>query len=63
MLKQLKLFFGKKLEYESKCCKARNDNEFITLVELSAESPYGKAVALFSMKSNTVEVTSFIPAN
>ncbi|CAL9205448.1 unnamed protein product [Musa hybrid cultivar] len=54
---QMKLFLGKWLEYESDSLKERNDKElFITLVELSAENPYGKAVALFDMKSSSVEV-------
>ncbi|RRT69844.1 hypothetical protein B296_00011831 [Ensete ventricosum] len=54
---QMKLFLGKGLEYESNGLKERNDKEFFaTLVELSAKNPYGKAVALFDMKSSSVEV-------
>ncbi|URD80963.1 hypothetical protein MUK42_02034 [Musa troglodytarum] len=54
---QMKLFLGKGLEYEPNSLKERNDKEFFTtLVELSAENPYGKAVALFDMKSSSVEV-------
>lgn len=52
----MKLFLGKKLEYEPKCCEEKNGNEFITLVEFSAENPYGKAVALFDMKAGLIEV-------
>lgn len=53
----MKLFLGKGLEYEPNSLKERNDKElFTTLVELSAENPHGKAVALFDMKSSSVEV-------
>ena len=56
-LVQVKLFPGRKLEYEPKHCeKQRNDRDFLTAVEFSVEDPYGKALALFDFKSGTVKV-------
>ncbi|PQQ01250.1 glycine-rich domain-containing protein 1 [Prunus yedoensis var. nudiflora] len=53
----VKLFRGRKLDYESKHCeKHKSEQEFMTLVEFSAEDPYGKAVALLDLKSGFVRV-------
>lgn len=57
LLVQVKLFRGRKLDYESKHCeKHKSEQEFMTLVEFSAEDPYGKAVALLDLKSGFVRV-------
>ena len=56
---QVKLFPGRKLEYEPKhCAKHRNerDRDFMTVVEFSAEDPYGRAVALLDFKSGLFKV-------
>lgn len=56
-LVQVKLFPGRKLEYEPKHCeKHSSEQDFITAVEFSAEYPYGNAVALLNLKSGMVEV-------
>ncbi|KAG6648661.1 hypothetical protein CIPAW_07G161800 [Carya illinoinensis] len=48
---------GRKLEYESDCCeKLKDEQNFMTAVEFSAENPYGKAVALFNLKSGLLEI-------
>ncbi|KAJ6340243.1 hypothetical protein OIU77_008075 [Salix suchowensis] len=53
----VKLFQGKKLDFEPKCCeKKRSELDFMTAVEFSAENPYGKAVALLDLKSGSVKV-------
>ncbi|KAB5524480.1 hypothetical protein DKX38_022229 [Salix brachista] len=53
----VKLFQGKKLDFEPKCCeKKRSERDFMTAVEFSAENPYGKAVALLDLKSGSVKV-------
>lgn len=52
---QIKLFPGKKLEYEPKNCK-HAELDFITAVEFSADHPYGKAVALLDTKSGLIKV-------
>ncbi|XP_074310235.1 glycine-rich domain-containing protein 1-like isoform X2 [Silene latifolia] len=54
--KMVKLFPGRRLAYESN----HNSNkifeqEFMTIVEFSVESPYGKAVALIDTKSGTIK--------
>ncbi|KAH7656517.1 Glycine-rich domain-containing protein-like protein [Dioscorea alata] len=54
---QIKLFLGRKLEYEPKNNNKQNDKEFITVVEFSTEHPYGKALALLSLKSGPLRVT------
>ena len=54
---QVKLFQGKKLDFEPKCCEEkRSERDFMTAVEFSAENPYGKAVALLDLKSGSVKV-------
>lgn len=59
---QVRLFPGGKLDYESKCyekhkCEREIEHHPVTAVELSADDPYGGAVALLDMKSGTVKVT------
>lgn len=51
------IFPGRKLEYETNCCeKPKNEQNFVTAVEFSAENPYGKAVALLNLKSGSIKV-------
>ncbi|KAL6225041.1 hypothetical protein ACLB2K_003893 [Fragaria x ananassa] len=59
--KMVKFFPGRKLDYEPKQCeKLTSENKtqqhFMTLVEFSAEDPYGKAVALLDLKSGCIKV-------
>ncbi|KAM0953050.1 putative Glycine-rich domain-containing protein [Dioscorea sansibarensis] len=54
--KQIKLFLGKKLEYEPENNNMDIDEEYITAVEFSADHPYGKALALLGIKSGTMKV-------
>ncbi|KAK6923227.1 Glycine-rich domain-containing protein-like, partial [Dillenia turbinata] len=55
--KTVRLFQGRKLEYEHKHYeKQRVETEFMTAVEFSAENPYGKAVALFNLKTGYLKV-------
>ncbi|XP_062100865.1 glycine-rich domain-containing protein 1 [Humulus lupulus] len=55
--KMVKFYPGRKLDYEPKHCeKHKNEKDFITAVEFSAEDPYGKAVALLNLKSGFVKV-------
>lgn len=57
LLAQLKIFKGRKLDFEPKHCgKQRSEQDFMTAVEFSAEDPYGKAVALLDLKSGLVKV-------
>ncbi|XP_059644981.1 glycine-rich domain-containing protein 1 [Cornus florida] len=56
--RMVKLFHGRKLEYEPKHCEKRtNERDFLTVVEFSVENPYGKAVALLNLKSGVFKVT------
>ena len=51
------IFPGKKLDYECNYCeKPKNEQDFMTAVEFSAENPYGKAVALLNLKSGFLKV-------
>ncbi|CAK9150613.1 unnamed protein product [Ilex paraguariensis] len=53
----VKLFPGRKLEYELKHCNGQGaECDFITAVEFSAQDPYGNAVALFDLKSETFQI-------
>ena len=53
----MKVFLGRKLDYEPKHSeKQRNEGDFMTAVEFSAEHPYGKAVALLDLKSGCLKV-------
>ncbi|KAM2005270.1 hypothetical protein FF1_000513 [Malus domestica] len=55
--KMVKIFHRRKLDYEPKHCdKHKSEQDFMTLVEFSAENPYGKAVALLDLKSGCVQV-------
>ncbi|KAJ6816584.1 glycine-rich domain-containing protein 1 [Iris pallida] len=53
--KQIKLFPGKKLEFEPKNYH-QIELDYVTVVEFSANNPYGKAVALFDMNCGLVTV-------
>lgn len=54
---QVIIFPGKKLDYECNYCeKPKNEQDFMTAVEFSAENPYGKAVALLNLKSGFLKV-------
>ncbi|XP_021275382.1 glycine-rich domain-containing protein 1-like [Herrania umbratica] len=54
--RMVKVFLGRKLDYEPKHCeKQRNEGDFMTAVEFSAEHPYGKAVALLDLKSGCLK--------
>ncbi|KAG2563697.1 hypothetical protein PVAP13_8KG355604 [Panicum virgatum] len=53
----IKLYQGRKLEYERKCCKCHSeDASAVTAVRFCAEHPYGKAVALLDTKSRLIMV-------
>ncbi|KAJ8638191.1 hypothetical protein MRB53_012458 [Persea americana] len=53
----VKLFPGRKLEFELRCCnKERNERDFMTLVRFSRDYPYGKALAMFNLKSGYIKV-------
>ncbi|WCJ32038.1 hypothetical protein M5689_013483 [Euphorbia peplus] len=53
----IKLFQGRKLDFEHRGYKKqRNEQDFITAVEFSAENPYGKTMALVDLKSALMEV-------
>lgn len=56
-LEQIKIFRGRKLDYEPKHCeKQRTEEDFMTAAEFSAADPYGKAIALLDLKSGVVKV-------
>lgn len=60
LLVQMKLFPGRKLDFECKNCeRKRSEREFMTLVEFSVEHPYGKALALLDLKSGLVKVCHY----
>ncbi|KAF8673413.1 hypothetical protein HU200_048977 [Digitaria exilis] len=53
----IKLYRGRKLEYERKCCKCHSeDDSAVTAVKFCAEYPYGKAVALLDKESKLIMV-------
>ncbi|KAF9605245.1 hypothetical protein IFM89_015137 [Coptis chinensis] len=55
--KEVLLFPGKKLDYEPKYCQTqKNEGDFMTAVEFSKSDPYGKAIALFNLKSGVLKV-------
>ncbi|XP_020586953.1 glycine-rich domain-containing protein 1-like [Phalaenopsis equestris] len=54
---QLKLFPGRKFEYQPKNAMQAKSENFMTVVEFSAENPYGKAMALFDLKSGLVKIS------
>ncbi|KAF7809509.1 Glycine-rich domain-containing protein 1 [Senna tora] len=55
-MKKVKIFPGRKLEYEPRYCgKQGNEMDFLTAVEFSKEDPYGKAVALLDLGSGFVK--------
>ncbi|CAA7019781.1 unnamed protein product [Microthlaspi erraticum] len=52
----VKVFSGRKLDYEPKHCgNRRSDQDFMTLVEFSKEHPYGKAVGLLDFRFGSIE--------
>ncbi|KAJ0233482.1 Glycine-rich domain-containing protein 2 [Hirschfeldia incana] len=55
--RMVKVYSGRKLEYEPKhCVKHRSEQDsFMTAVEFSKEHPYGKAVGLLDLKSGSFE--------
>ncbi|GLU13370.1 hypothetical protein SLE2022_300080 [Rubroshorea leprosula] len=56
--RMVKVYPGRKLEYEPKPReKQRNEDDFMTLVEFSAENPYGKALALLDLRSGYIKAT------
>jgi hypothetical protein len=56
-MEQIKLYWGKRLDFEQKCCRSHNEyGAFVTAVEFSKEYPYGKAIALLDMKSKLIKV-------
>lgn len=57
----MKLFSGRKFEYEPKKCGGHHhhhqaERNFVTAAEFSAEHPYGEPVALMDFKSGSVKV-------
>ncbi|KAG2319112.1 hypothetical protein Bca4012_054634 [Brassica carinata] len=56
-VRMVKVYSGRKLEYEPKhCVKIRSEQDFfMTAVEFSKEHPYGKAVGLLDLKTGSVE--------
>ncbi|XP_073057955.1 glycine-rich domain-containing protein 1-like isoform X1 [Primulina eburnea] len=57
----VRLFPGRRLDYESKCCEKHKcereiERHLVTAAEFSADYPYGRAVALLDLKSGTVKV-------
>ncbi|KAM3688597.1 hypothetical protein ACJW31_10G163000 [Castanea mollissima] len=56
-IRKVIIFPGKKLDYECNYCeKPKNEQDFMTAVEFSAENPYGKAVALLNLKSGFLKI-------
>ncbi|PSS17328.1 Glycine-rich domain-containing protein [Actinidia chinensis var. chinensis] len=55
--KKVAIFQGRKLSYEIKNLEVKKtERDFSTLVEFSAESPYGKAVALLNLNSGFLKI-------
>ncbi|VFQ99976.1 unnamed protein product [Cuscuta campestris] len=56
--RSIKYFSGRKLEYQPKehFQKRRCEDEFMTAIEFSAETPYGKAVAMVDLKFGVINV-------
>ncbi|KAA8538219.1 hypothetical protein F0562_027958 [Nyssa sinensis] len=55
--KKVAILHGRKLGYEIKNCeRQKNEQDFMTMVEFSAENPYGKVVALLKLKSGFLKV-------
>ncbi|KAG9129769.1 hypothetical protein Leryth_015467 [Lithospermum erythrorhizon] len=51
----LRFYPGRKLEYETQQCQKQiNEQDFVTAVEFSEQSPYGRAVALLNLNSGIV---------
>ncbi|CAH8382219.1 unnamed protein product [Eruca vesicaria subsp. sativa] len=56
--RMVKVYSGRKLEYEPKhCAKLRSEKDFMTAVEFSKEHPYGKAVGLLDLKTGSTEAS------
>ncbi|CAH8325919.1 unnamed protein product [Eruca vesicaria subsp. sativa] len=55
-VRMVKVYCGRKLEYETKhCTKLRSEQDFMTAVEFSKQHPYGKAVGLLDLKFGSFE--------
>ncbi|XP_021747602.1 glycine-rich domain-containing protein 1-like [Chenopodium quinoa] len=55
--KMMKLFAGRRLDFEPKHCKKQSsEHDFMTAVEFSAKYPYGRATALIDFKNGTFKV-------
>ncbi|XP_062183509.1 glycine-rich domain-containing protein 1-like isoform X2 [Phragmites australis] len=53
----VKLYRGRRLEYEPRCCNRHSQNaSAVTAVKFCAEHPYGKAVALLDTESQFIMV-------
>ncbi|CAN6482275.1 unnamed protein product [Victoria cruziana] len=53
----VKLFLGRKLDFELEYYKKqKSEHDFITIVEFPPEYPYGKALALFNLKSGFLKI-------
>ncbi|KAH9300474.1 hypothetical protein KI387_012057 [Taxus chinensis] len=52
----LRLLSGRKLQYEVKGSKPEIEQQFVTVVRYTPESPFGQATSLFNWKSLNVEV-------
>jgi len=52
-----------KSDYETKCNRQEDEQKFVIAVEFSPQNPYGKAVALFSLKLRFFEVLFFCYLN
>nr|AWW15255.1 hypothetical protein [Leavenworthia alabamica] len=54
--RMVKVYCGRKLEYEPKhCAKLRSEQDYMTAVEFSKKHPYGKAVGLIDLKFGSIE--------
>ncbi|CDY63918.1 BnaC07g51250D [Brassica napus] len=55
-VRMVKVYYGRKLEYETKhWAKLRSEQDFLTAVEFSKQHPYGKAVGLLDLKFGSFE--------
>ncbi|TVU24119.1 hypothetical protein EJB05_26517 [Eragrostis curvula] len=53
----IKLYRGRRLEYQRKCCNHHSEDESaITAVRFSADFPYGKAISLLDTESELIMV-------
>ncbi|KAL2931355.1 Glycine-rich domain-containing protein 1 [Bienertia sinuspersici] len=52
----VRLYSGRKLDYEPKYKDKRSEQDFMTAIEFSAEYPYGRAVAIIDIKHGIFKV-------